>query len=408
MNVKKPINALNITQFLSAFADSAIIIIIAFMMKESLGTNDDHNPYIFLVETFFLFAYVLFAPFVGTFADRNAKSRVLFTGNTVKVIGILLLIIGFSPALSYGVIGLGAAIYGPAKYGILKELTTGNKELLDANGKLEGFTILAIILGTVVGGILASHSFFGKILCLAIYCLSVLLALRIPVKEGNKHLHYKKEALQFFQDVKFSFQNPRLNFTLVGSGAFWMISVVIKNALFLWIPLHLGIKSGFPLSLIIGMTAIGIVIGSLLAKKYTSVEKFYRANFYGLVVAGLAIIFPLIYGHNLFAQIIVCLVLLALGVFAGLFIIPLNATLQEEGSGTLGVGKTIAVQNFVDNLTMLFGTYSVYLLNSRYGFSVTTSLVLFACIYLLFILYLSYKSKKWSQSSLGVHSGVSK
>ncbi|WP_170289753.1 lysophospholipid transporter LplT [Cytobacillus depressus] len=395
MLIQKPINSLNITQFLSAFADSVIIIIIAFMLKESLGTNDDHNPYIFLVETFFLFSYVLFAPFVGTFADRNAKSKVLFTGNTVKVIGILLLILGFNSALSYGVIGLGAAIYGPAKYGILKELTKGNKELLDANGKLEGFTILAIILGTVVGGILSSYSGFGKFFCLGIYILSVLLALKIPAKEGNKQLNYQKEALQFFQDVKFAFQNPRLSFTLVGGGAFWMISVVIKNALFLWIPLHLGIKSGFPLSLIIGMTAIGIVIGSLLAKKYTSIEKFYRANIYGFVVAGLAIIFPLIYGHHVVAQIFVCILLLGLGIFAGLFIIPLNATLQEEGSGTLGVGKTIAVQNFVNNTMMLFGTYTVYLLNTRYGFSVTTSLVTFGFIYFLLIILLSYQSKKF-------------
>ncbi|OIK13811.1 hypothetical protein BIV60_13275 [Bacillus sp. MUM 116] len=395
MMVKKPINSLNITQFLSAFADSVIIVIIAFMLKESIGTKDDHNPYIFLVETFFLFAYVLFAPFVGTFADRNAKSKVLFTGNTVKVIGILLLILGFSPALSYGVIGLGAAIYGPAKYGILKELTKGNKELLEANGKLEGFTILAIIMGTVVGGILSSYTVFGKFFCLGVYIISVLLALNIPAKGGNKKLNYKKEALQFFQDVKFAFQNPRLNFTLVGSGAFWMISVVIKNALFLWIPLNLGIKSGFPLSLIIGMTAIGIVIGSLLARKYTSVETFYRANVYGLIVAGFAIIFPLIYGHTLVAQIFVCLLLLGLGIFAGLFIIPLNATLQEEGNETLGVGKTIAVQNFVDNTMMLFGTYTVYLLNARYGFSVITSLVTFGVIYFLFILYLRYKSKNF-------------
>lgn len=393
MLLKKPIQSLNITQFLSAFADCVIIVIIAFMLKKSIGTNDDHNPYIFLVETFFLFAYVLFAPFVGTFADRNAKSRVLFVGNTVKVIGMILLIVGFSPALSYGVIGIGAAIYGPGKYGILKELTNGNKELLEANGKLEGFTILAIILGTVVGGILSASLLFGKIFCLVIYVVSVLLALNIPAKGGNKELNYTKEALQFLRDVKYSFQNPRLNFALVGSGAFWMISVVIKNALFLWIPLNLGIKSGFPLSLIIGMTAIGIVIGSLLAKKYTSIEKFYHADKYGLIVAGLAIIFPLIYGHNIVAQAFACLFLLALGVFAGLFIIPLNATLQEEGNRTLGVGKTIAVQNFVDNATMLFGTYAVYLLNARYGFSVTTSLVTFGVIYLVFILFLKYKSK---------------
>jgi LPLT family lysophospholipid transporter-like MFS transporter len=397
MNLKKPLNALITTQFLSAFADSVIIIIIAFMLKESVGAKDDHNPYIFLVESFFLFAYVIFAPFVGTFADRNAKSRVLFTGNTVKAIGILLLILGINPAFCYGVIGIGAAIYGPAKYGILKELTGDKKQLLDANGKLEGFTILAIIVGTVVGGIFSSHAGIGKIFCLIVYVLSVILAIKIPANDGNKNLKYGKEAGQFLKDIGSSFKNSKLNFTLVGSGAFWMISVVIKNALFLWIPANLGIKKGFPLSLIIGMTAIGIVIGSLLARKFTSVEKFYRANIYGLVVAAFAIVFPLVGGENLFSQVLVCALLLGLGIFAGLYIIPLNATLQEEGHKKLGVGKTVAVQNFVDNAAMLLGTYSVFILNERYGFSVTASLILFGFVYLAFILYLILQTKKFKK-----------
>lgn len=395
--MKKPMTALLITQFLSAFTDSAAILIIAFMLKESMGLKDDSNPYIFLVETFFLFAYILFAPFVGTFADRNAKSYVLLIGNTVKALGMLVLIFGLNPAFSYGIIGIGAAIYGPAKYGILKELTSTGEELLDANGKLEGFTILAIILGTVIGGILSSYTLTGKFICLAIYILSILLALNIPAKEGNKELMYQREALQFFHDIKLSFRHFRMHFTLIGSGSFWMLSVVIKNALFIWIPVNLGIKSGFPLSLIIGMTAIGIVIGSLLAKKFTSIETFYRANRFGLLAAIFAILFPVVNGHDWGPRSVVCLLLLGLGIAAGLYIIPLNATLQEEGTRVLGAGKTIAVQNFIDNSFMLVGTYSVYLLNARYGFSVTSSLVMFALVYLGIVCYLGILSRKWQR-----------
>jgi len=393
--IKNPLNALNTTQFLSAFADSSIIIIIAMMLKKSLDSHDPHDPYIFIVETFFLFAYVLFAPVVGTFADRNSKSKVLFTGNSVKVIGILFLIFGADPALSYGIIGLGAAIYGPAKYGILKELTHNNDGLLDANGKLEGFTILAIILGTVVGGILSGLGNYGNVVCLFIYILSILLALHIPSEKGNKELKYGKEALRFFQDVRKALKNEKINFTLTGSASFWMISVVIKNALMLWIPINLGIHGGFPLSVIVGMTAIGIVIGSLLAKKFTSVEKFYRANIFGFITAFFAIVFPLISGDNLVARVTVCFLLLGLGTFAGMFIIPLNATLQNEAHDLLGAGKTIAVQNFVNNVAMLLGTYTVYLLNTKYGFSVTGSLVVFGFIYLGFVLYLTFLARKF-------------
>ncbi|MFC6605309.1 hypothetical protein ACFQDF_33410 [Ectobacillus funiculus] len=132
-----------------------------------------------------------------------------------------------------------------------------------------------------------------------------------------------------------------MHFSLIGSGSFWMISVVIKNGLLLWIPANLGIKSGFPLSLIIGMTAIGIVIGSLLAKKYTSIKTFYRANLFGFIVTGFAILFPFIYGHQLFSQVLACLLLLGLGISAGLYVIPLNATLQEEGSQVVGIGKRL-------------------------------------------------------------------
>lgn len=406
--IKNPINALNITQFLSAFADSSIIIIIAMMLKNSLESNNPHDPYIFIVETFFLFAYVIFAPVVGTFADRNPKSKVLFTGNSIKVIGILLLIFGMDPAFSYGIIGIGAAVYGPAKYGILKELTKDNAGLLDANGKLEGFTILAIIIGTVVGGILSGFGNVGNIICLFIYLLSITLALHIPAEKGNKKLSYKKEAIEFFYDVKTAFKNEKINFTLTGSASFWMISVVIKNALLLWIPIHLGIQGGFPLSVIVGMTAIGIVIGSLLAKRYTSIEKFYRANIFGFIAASFAIVFPFISGDNLVSRAIVCILLLGLGTFAGMFIIPLNATLQNEAHDLLGPGKTIAVQNFVNNLSMLTGTFTVYLLNTKYGFSVTASLVTFGFIYLAFMIYLTFLARKFRNKNRGNQVPLSK
>lgn len=393
MNIfKKPINSLIFTQFLSAFADSVIILVIAFMNTK--GNTDHNNPYIFLVETVFLSAYLIFAPFVGTFADKNPKSRVLLTGNSVKGIGILLLIFGVNPVICYGIIGIGAAIYGPAKYGILKELTKNNAELLDANGKLEGFTIFAIIIGTVVAGVFSKHHDLGQYFCLVVYILSIVLAIKIPVNNGNKNLSYKKEMSQFFKDLATSFKNEKLKFTLVGSGAFWMISVVIRNSLLLWIPLSFGVKQGFSITLTMGMTAIGIVIGSLLAKKFTSIDTYYRANIFGLVVGILAIIFPLIHAKILVLKIIVWLMLLFIGIFAGLFIIPLNATLQDEGHKILGTGKTIAVQNFVDNFTMLFGSLAVYILCKNYNFSVVASLVTFGIVYIAFILYLFIKSKQ--------------
>ena len=115
-----------------------------------------------LLKFFFTVSYVLLAFVVGAFADSMPKGRVMFITNTVKIAGCLMLFFHEAWSLpglpeyvtvlfAYAVVGLGAAAYSPAKYGILTEYLPHHK-LVIANGWIEGLTVGSIILGTLLGG----------------------------------------------------------------------------------------------------------------------------------------------------------------------------------------------------------------------------------------------------------------
>src|SRR5664279_793934 len=139
-------------QFFSSLADNALLVAAIELLKTG-GSPSWHIPALTPVAALF---YVILAPLVGAFADAVPKGTVMFVSNAIKVIGCLLMLFGANPLLSYGVVGLGAAAYSPAKYGILTELLP-NSQLVKANGWIEGLTILSIILGVVLGGQLLGH-----------------------------------------------------------------------------------------------------------------------------------------------------------------------------------------------------------------------------------------------------------
>ena len=126
-----------------------------------------------LVPMFALF-YVILAPFVGAFADAVPKGKVMFFSNLVKVVGCLMMLFGTHPLLSYAIVGLGAAAYSPAKYGILTELLP-NSQLVKANGCIEGLTIGSIILGVLLGGQLVGRVVSHQLLAIDLHH-GVLLA----------------------------------------------------------------------------------------------------------------------------------------------------------------------------------------------------------------------------------------
>lgn len=377
-----PINAVVWTQFLSAFADNLNFFLIVGMVNRAGGDNPDAT--VAYIQIAFLLAYVVLAPVVGAFADKQSKSRVLLTGNLIKGMGIALLLFGLPPALCYVFVGVGAVIYSPAKYGILSELTSSESELLKANAKVEGTTILAILLGTVVGGILAQNSDLPAILaCLGVYILSLLLTFAVPVRGGNPGIRYGASAKAFFRDVAVLFRVPRARFSLIGTASFWLTASVLRIALVAWLPINLGITSTQDQSLIIGVTAVGVVLSSFLTPILVPSGKLHRGFYYGFFMVICVMIASLI--PSLWFTIGL---LFIIGILGGVFLIPLNTMLQEEGKDRIGSGKTIAVQNFTEQALTVLGL-TIYLTMSEMKVSINLSVIGIGVVLLLFILYLA-------------------
>jgi LPLT family lysophospholipid transporter-like MFS transporter len=369
------------TQFLSAFADNLNFFLIVGMVKrEGISDPDGTVTYIQMA---FLFAYVILAPIVGAFTDKKAKSHVLLLGNVLKASGILLLLFGISPVICYFFVGVGAVVYSPGKYGILSELTKSEGELLRANAQVEGSTILAILLGTVAGGFLAVKSDLPAILvCLFIYLLSLSMTFLVPVQAGNPHIRYREAAGQFFRDLMKLFRNRRSRFSLIGTGAFWLTASVLRIALIAWLPLNLGIEDTDQQSMIIGVTALGVVASAWLTPKLVPEGRLYRGFYYGIAMVGAVM------AANFTDQLWLTVTLLFItGVMGGVFLIPLNTILQEEGKSAVGSGRTIAVQNFVENSLTVIGLF-LYLMLRSMDVSVNYSVIGIGLVLTLFFIYL--------------------
>ena len=344
--MNKQIYPLLIAQFLSAFADNAVLFtVIAIVMQSS------HNEswYIPAVQSAFTVAYVLLAPWTGEIADTHIKSRVLLIANLIKASGAGLLLLSVEPIVAYCVVGIGAAIYNPVKYGILPELAE-HDYLVKANSLMEGSTILAILLGMMAGAELADHSIsWALVTCVVLFVISALFTLFLPsgvirkAEKGFKIIAFAKEIGEFFN-------MPRSSFAIWGGGLFWLAAATLRVILIAWAPLILMAKNATEIAELTLFLAIGIILGSAMVPKLIPLEKLRRAR----IPAYLMAIF--IIGLGLTDSIWPARgVLLFIGMLGGMFIVPVNALLQELGNNSIGSGRAVAVQGFFNNLAMLTG-----------------------------------------------------
>ncbi len=340
------------TQFLTAFADNAVLFtaITLVMAQAEIG-----NWYIPALQAAFLIAFVVLAPWVGRFADGRPKPKVLFGANVIKALGAGLLFFHVEPIIAYAVIGLGAAIYSPAKYGILPELVD-EKSLVKANGWIEGSTILAILGGTVVGAFLSEYSITVSLLVvMALYIFSALIALTI------KHSYVvgssKNNALKnFTRQMKGLLATPRARFSTLGVSLFWASATVLRVLLVAWVPAVLFINSTTDIAMLTMFVAIGIAVGSILVPRLIPMAYLRRTR---LAAYGMGIVIVLLATiDNIW---LVRMALFFAGVCGGIFVVPINAALQEIGHKTIGSGGAVAIQNFFENFAMLIaaGIYAI-------------------------------------------------
>lgn len=365
--MNKQIYPLLIAQFLSAFADNAVLFTVIAIVMQSAHSESWYIP---AVQSSFTVAYVLLAPWTGEIADTHSKSRVLLIANLIKAIGAALLLVKTEPVLAYSIVGIGAAIYNPVKYGILPELAE-HKHLVKANSLMEGSTILAILLGMMAGAKIADYSTQWALAgCVALFIISALFTVFLPVgavrkaAKGSKIIAFGKEIAQFFT-------LPRSSFALLGGALFWLAAATLRVILIAWAPLILLSKNATEIAELTLFLAIGIILGSALVPQLIPLEKLRRAR----IPAYLMAIF--IIGLGLADSIWPArIALLFIGMMGGMFIVPVNAILQELGKESIGSGRAVALQGFFNNIAMLAGVGCYTFAASKHNDPVVSMMVL--------------------------------
>ncbi|MDQ7004726.1 MAG: lysophospholipid transporter LplT [Ghiorsea sp.] len=375
-------------QFLTAMADNAILFVAVAMVMQGALEGDWYIP---ALQGCFLIAFVVLAPWVGTFADTTSKPRVLLLANIIKATGALMMIAGVEPLIAYAVVGIGAATYSPAKYGILPELSDNESSLMKSNSWIEGSTIVAILLGTVVGAKIADQSIFIA-LCfvLAMYLLSALITTFMSQLPAA-HPKEKKGVLgSFKKTINTLMATPSIRFATLGVSLFWASAVSLRLIIIVWAPATLLLNSSEDISLLTLFIALGIAIGALLAPKLIPMHNLQRTRLaaYGLGLSVLALM--MVDDLNAARGL-----LFIAGIFGGLFVVPINALLQDVGHKTVGSGHAVAVQHFFENIAMLLAT-GLYTWAVAMEVDSTTSMLFLGTLILLTTSIIALKLPKTS------------
>lgn len=336
-----------IAQFFSAAADNALLFAAIGLIK----ANAMPAYFESMLQEFFAAAFILLAPFVGPVADAYSKGRVMLVANAIKLLGAMAMLFGLHPLLAYGIVGLGAAAYSPAKYGILGELVP-REQLVKANSMMEGSTIVAILLGAVTGGWLAdmsvSYALGGVASLYVVAALANLRIRKLPPAHPVESFDVRALVRDFLGALKQLYGNRDARFSIIGTSLFWGAGSTLRFMLVAWVPVALMINDNATPAQLNGVVAIGIAIGAGAAARLVTLGTVNRALWGGIAMGVLVWVFA----HA--TRLDVSILLLALiGAAGGFYVVPLNALLQETGHHTTGAGHAIAVQNFSEGIAML-------------------------------------------------------
>ena len=407
-------------QFFSSLADNALFVAAVELLRASGGAEWQRAA---LVPMFALF-YVVLAPFVGAFADAQPKGRVMFISNAIKVVGCLMMLFGSHPLMAYAVVGLGAAAYSPAKYGILTELLPAS-QLVKANGWIEGLTIASIILGVLLGGQLVGPVVAPLLLgidlpgvdtgidtapeagiaaLIVLYLIAAWFNTRIP-HTGVEMRPLRQDpdrsvlanALALLPD--FQRCNRRLwhdklgQISLATTTLFWGVSGNLRYIVLAWAAVALG-YSTTQASALVGVVAIGTAAGAMLASIRMRLEGATRVIPLGVAMGLLVIMMNFI--SDLWVAVPFLIVLGGLG---GFLVVPMNALLQHRGHNLMGAGRSIAVQNFNEQACIL-GLGAFYSLSLKLGLSVFGAITVFGVVVAGIMLVI----QRWHASNCRNHS----
>ena len=379
-------------QFFSSLADNALFVAAVELLRTS-GAGEWQRAA--LVPMFALF-YVVLAPFVGAFADALPKGKVMFVANSIKVVGCLMMLFGTHPLLAYAIVGLGAAAYSPAKYGILTELLPPS-QLVKANGWIEGLTIASIILGVLLGGQMIGPKIAPMLLgfdlplidtgidtgpeaaiasMILLYIVAALFNLRIPRTESPLQpiAHGPIELVRDFSRCNARLWADKLGqISLATTTLFWGVSGNLRYIVLAWAAAALGYGTTQASSLV-GVVAVGTAVGAIVASSTCRLD---RAT--GVIPLGIAM-GVLVIGMNFIGNVWVAApFLILLGAIGGYLVVPMNALLQHRGHNLMGAGRSIAVQNFNEQACIL-GLGAFYTAMTKFGMSAFGAITVFGIV----------------------------
>jgi MFS family permease len=364
-------------QFFSSLADNALLIAAIDLLAQIAGPA----WLVPMLKFFFTVSYVLLAPFVGAFADSMPKGRVMFVTNSVKIAGCLMMLfyVALTPPgapgylailVAYAVVGLGAAAYSPAKYGILTELLPP-QQLVAANGWIEGLTVGSIILGTLCGGLLVSRPVSGTLLGLDLpwidtgidlrgeaaiaiivfgYVIAAIFNLYIPDTGVDHHVPRKNPVFlvrDFYHCCRLLWKDRLGQISLATTTLFWGAGATLQFIVLEWARVALGYSLSEATTLQV-ISAVGIAIGAMIAAARVPLKRAVDVLPVGIAMGLIVIAMNFVGGLWLALPLMVLI-----GALAGFFVVPMNALLQHRGHILMGAGHSIAVQNFNENLSIL-------------------------------------------------------
>ncbi len=395
-------------QFFSSLADNALLIAAIALLRELSGPE----WIIPLLKFFFTVSYVALAAFVGAFADSMAKGRVMFITNTIKIAGCISMLCYafltpstiepyFIVILAYAITGLGAAAYSPAKYGILTELLPAH-QLVVANGWIEGLTVASIILGTVLGGMLVSPAISTKLLAFdlpsidtgidtgpeaaivviaLVYLVAAIFNLFIPDTGVDRRAMKKNPAYlvhDFAHCFRLLWRDKLGQISLATTTLFWGAGATLQFIVLKWAETALGMTLSDAAKLQ-GVVALGIAIGAVAAAKVVPLRRSVNVLPMGIAMGVIVII--MVFVTNIWVAMPL---MVLIGALAGFFVVPMNALLQHRGHILMGAGRSIAVQNFNENLSilimlalyagMIWGEVSIYTVIVMFGVFVAVTM----------------------------------
>ncbi len=376
-------------QFFSSLADNALLVA-AIQLLRDLESPAWMTP---SLKQCFVLSYVLLAPLVGAFADSMAKGRVMLVTNGVKIVGCGLMLFTLHPLAAYAIVGLGAAAYSPAKYGILTELLPA-RQLVIANGWIEGTTVASIILGVVLGGVLISGPVSSVLLAIdipkidtgietppqaaiavimACYAIAAAINWYIPDTGVERRVPSKNPLFlirEFAHCNALLWRDKLGQITLATTTLFWGAGATLQFIVIDWAATHLGYNLTGA-AVMQGVVACGIALGAALAARFVPLRGAVKVLPLG-VLMGIAVIVMVgvtSLGWAVFLMTVI-------GALAGFFVVPMNALLQHRGHVLMGAGHSIAVQNFNENIGVLV-MLACYAVIVYAGLSINAAIVLF-------------------------------